>query len=100
MFRKFYSFLTSYAQRKELKETYVHFRVEEKKKYCSQETFSSHSVMSNVPVNYWVIQKQAKKKCLILVSFTFWIDVISTPVKIGIPCGNEELSAGWQINAN
>jgi len=56
--------------------------------------------MSNAPVNYWVIRKQARKKCLILASFSFWIDVISTPVKIGIPCRNEELSAGRQINAN
>lgn len=65
-----------------------------KKKDCSQETFFSDSVMSNAPVNYRVIQKPPKKKCLILSSFAFWIDVISTLVKIGIPCGNEELLAG------
>lgn len=42
-----------------------------KKKDCSQETFSSDAAMSNAPVNYWVFQKQAKKKSLILASFAF-----------------------------
>lgn len=38
-----------------------------KKKDCSQETFFSDSVMSNAPVNYWVIQKPPKK----ILNFSF-----------------------------
>lgn len=66
-------------------------------KNCSQETFSLDSVMLLSIIGLF---RNKLKKCLNLASCILWIDVISTPVKIGIPCGSEELSAGQQINDN
>lgn len=59
-------FFDALCPQERMKGNICEFLRRSKKKDCSQEAFSSDAAMTNAPVNYWVFQNQALKKCLIL----------------------------------